>query len=65
MIDTVGMSFILIGIAIYSGFSLDAIKILLIIIFIQIANPAITHILARAAMRSGLKPITGKEKPKK
>ena len=54
IVDTVGTFLFLAGIAVHSGLSMNSLKIILIIIFIQIANPAVTHILIRAAMRSGL-----------
>lgn len=60
VVDTVGTLLILTGIAIHSGFSIASLKIFLIILFIQIANPAVTHILVRAAMRSGMPIWTNK-----
>jgi len=56
--DTVGTLFILIGLSIDAGVSFTSAKLLLITVFIYIANPTITHVLFRAAIRSGLKPWT-------
>lgn len=54
--DTLGQTLILIGLIIYEGFSFVSIKLLLIIIFIFIANPTATHAIAKAAYLAGLKP---------
>jgi multicomponent Na+:H+ antiporter subunit G len=59
--DTLGASLLLIGLAVYEGFSLLAVKIVLVQIFIFMANPAAAHALGRAAWRGGLRPWTGKE----
>lgn len=58
--DTLGTLLILGGLALNYGFDFRAAKLILIIIFVYIANPAITHILVRAALRTGLKPRTEK-----
>ena len=54
--DTLGISLSMLGLAIYEGASLVSIKIILIAIFIFVANPIGTHVLAKAAFRSGIKP---------
>ena len=54
--DTLGQSMVLIGLMVYEGFSLVSVKLLIIIIFIFIANPTATHALANAAYVAGLKP---------
>ncbi|MBZ4654704.1 MAG: monovalent cation/proton antiporter, MnhG/PhaG subunit [Peptococcaceae bacterium] len=58
--DTLGIALSLIGLAIYEGFSLVSLKLMFIVIFIFLANPIGTHVLARAAFRSGVKPWTKK-----
>ena len=58
VVDTLGTLLILGGLVLHYGFSLISAKLILILIFIYIANPTITHILVRAAMKSGLKPWT-------
>lgn len=52
--DTLGTLLILLGTIFYYGWSLIAAKLVIILVFIYIANPTVTHILVRAAMRSGL-----------
>ena len=54
--DTLGISLSLVGLALYEGFSLLGIKIMFIVIFVFLTNPVGTHVLSRAAYRSGLKP---------
>ena len=54
--DTLGVFLSLLGLAVYEGPSLVSIKIILIAIFILVANPIGTHVLAKAAFRSGIKP---------
>ncbi|MGI6453412.1 MAG: monovalent cation/H(+) antiporter subunit G [Syntrophomonadaceae bacterium] len=55
-VDTFGQTLILLGLAVYQGISPLTIKILLIILFLYVINPAATHFLAQAAYQSGLKP---------
>lgn len=54
--DTVGIVVLLTGLAIYEGLTLSAVKLLLAICFISVANPVAAHALARTAMRFGLRP---------
>ena len=54
--DTLGVALMITGLALQEHTTLGAIKILLIVIFISLANPTATHALGRAAYRSGLKP---------
>ena len=60
--DTLGAALVLIALAIHAGPSLYSLKILLISVFIGLANPTATHALGRAAVRAGLAPWTGTEK---
>jgi len=56
--DTLGTLLILSGLVLHHGASIVSAKLFFIIVFIYIANPTITHVLFRAAVRSGLKPWT-------
>ena len=60
--DTVGTLMILIGVAGLTGFGNVSVKLLFLFLFVYIANPTVTHVLVRAALKSGLKPWTGDEK---
>lgn len=54
--ETLGAILFLLGLAILSGANLTSFKLLLILVFIAIANPVATHALVRAALRSGFRP---------
>ena len=56
--DTLGVALVLIALALYGGWTLASLKLLLISIFISVANPTATHALGRAAMRARLAPWT-------
>ncbi len=56
--DTLGLISLMLGLAFYHGFDLSSVKMLLIVVFIALANPAATHALGKAAIHNGLLPIT-------
>jgi multicomponent Na+:H+ antiporter subunit G len=56
VIETLGAGLILIGLVLQAGFTLVAVKLLMIGVLIFFASPTATHALARAAMVRGLKP---------
>lgn len=56
--DTLGQTLILSGLIIYEGFTIVSLKLLMIIIFIFIVNPAASHSVAKAAYVAGVKPWT-------
>ena len=60
VMDTLGTLFLLSGPVIYYGTSVVAMKFVFLILFFYFANPAVTNVLIRAALRSGLKPWTEK-----
>ena len=60
--DTLGTLLILIGLAIYHGFSLMSLKIMFIGIFVFLVNPTSTHAIARAAWNAGIKPWKKEER---
>lgn len=55
--DTLGILFVISGLVVYEGFTLSGLKLILIILFIALANPIGTHALARSALQRGLKPF--------
>ncbi len=61
--ETLGSILVLSGLAVYNGWELSTIKILLIVFFVLIVNPTATHAISRAALRSGLPPWTKQKKP--
>ena len=59
--ETLGAILLLCGIAVYNGLEHSSLKIITILVFIFLANPTATHVIARAAIRSGLQPwVKGK-----
>jgi len=62
--ETLGAMLLLAGLAVYNGWSVSSLKILIIVLFVLIANPSATHAISRAALRSGLEPWTQKGNPK-
>ena len=54
--DSLGAFFLLSGLALYEGLSLNLLKILVVLALLYLMNPVIAHATVRAALRSGLKP---------
>ncbi len=54
--DTLGAFLSLLGVACCTGWTLLSLKIVLVAVFIIIANPTSTHAIARAAFVTGLRP---------
>lgn len=60
--ETLGAMLVLGGLAIYNGWTLSSLKLLIVLVFVMIANPTATHAISRAALRSGLEPWTRNNK---
>lgn len=54
--DTLGQACILLGIALYEGFSFVSLKVLAISLFFFISSPTAAQALANGAYRSGIRP---------
>lgn len=57
VIETLGAGLILIGLVLQAGFTLVAVKLLMLGLLIFFASPASTHALARAGLVRGLAPL--------
>ena len=57
VIETLGAGLLLLGMVLQAGFTLVAVKLLMIGLLIYFASPTATHALARAAMVRGLRPL--------
>jgi multicomponent Na+:H+ antiporter subunit G len=57
--DTLCAMLILFGLGLQAGISLAAFKLALIFLFFFMTSPTASHVLANAAMHSGLKPKLG------
>jgi multicomponent Na+:H+ antiporter subunit G len=60
--DTLGVALMVGGVAVLQGVTLTSAKLLLVVVFVSLANPTATHALGRAAVRAGLRPWTTGEK---
>lgn len=54
--ETLGSMLLLAGLAIYNGVEVNSAKLIVILLFIAMANPTAAHILANTAYLSGLQP---------
>ena len=60
VIDTMGTALILLGLFILAGWTLPAVKIVLIFGFMMLTGPTATHALAKAALHGRLDPLSGR-----
>lgn len=60
--DTLGAGFVLVGLAFYEGFTINFLRILIVLLLVFLMNPVISHATLRAAYRSGLRPSQEEEK---
>ena len=64
VVDTLGAGFILFGLLLQAGFTLVAVKLLMIGALLLFTSPTAGHALARAAYERGLEPLlAAREKP--
>ena len=61
LIDTLGAGFVLAGLMIEAGWSLNLPKLLMILVFLLFTSPTSSHALVHAALAHGLKPWQRKE----
>jgi multicomponent Na+:H+ antiporter subunit G len=54
--DSLGAIFVLLGLAVYEGFTINFLRIIVVLILVYLLNPVISHATIRAAYRSGLRP---------
>ena len=53
--DSLGAILVLAGLAVYEGFNMNFLRILVVLVLIYLLNPVISHATIRAAYRSGLR----------
>lgn len=61
VIETLGAGLILLGLLLQAGFTLVAVKLLMLGLLILFVSPTATHALARAGIVRGLKPLLANE----
>lgn len=54
--DTMGIILAMTGMALLNGWDINSLKLILVVLFAVVANPAAAHALGRAAMKTGLEP---------
>lgn len=57
--DSLGAGLVLLGLVLQAGWTLVAVKLLIIGLLIFFTSPAATHALVKAALGRGLKPLLG------
>jgi multicomponent Na+:H+ antiporter subunit G len=60
--DSLGAFCLLTGLALYQGFGVNMVKILLVLALLFLLNPVIAHAATRAAFRAGVKPLAEEDK---
>ena len=63
--ETLGTILLLAGLAVYNGWELSTAKIVLILVFVLVANPTATHAISQTALHCGLQPWTRKKDKRK
>lgn len=59
--DSLGAFCVLMGLALYQGFDINMVKILVVLALLFLLNPVIGHANLRAAYRAGIKPQAEKK----
>lgn len=62
--DTMATILIFTGLILQAGFSLAALKLIAIMLFLLLTGPTASYALANAALQSGMRPDAGKLAPK-
>ena len=60
--DSLGAVLVLAGLAVYQGFSMNFLKIMVVLGLVYMLNPVIAHATIRAAYRAGVRPSEGESK---
>ena len=55
--ETLATPLLLVGLMLQMDWSLDTVKVLMILIFVLITNPTASHSMAKAALHGGLRPL--------
>ena len=53
--DSLGAVLVLAGLAVYQGFSMNFLKIMVVLVLVYLLNPVIAHATIRAAHRAGVR----------
>lgn len=61
--ETLGVLLTLTGLVVWEGLTLTTLKLLFVAAFFFLTNPTATHAIARAALRTGTRPMTADAEP--
>lgn len=61
--ETLAAPLLLFGMALQMEWSLDLLKVAMILAFVLATNPTASHSMAKAALHGGLKPVVSKRTP--
>ncbi len=61
--ETLATPLLLFGLMLQMDWSLDLLKVVMIMIFVLATNPTATHATAKAALHGGLKPLVSEDDP--
>ena len=53
--DSLGAVLVLAGLAVHQGFSMNSLKIMIVLVLVYLLNPVIAHATIRAAHRAGIR----------
>ena len=59
--ESLGAILLTAGMVLQAGFTLLALKLVIILLLILLVGPAVTHALAKAALARGVKPVLGEQ----
>lgn len=61
--DALGAGFILLGLLLQAGWTLVAVKLVVVGLLLFLTSPAATHAIAKAALERGLEPLLAQGEP--
>lgn len=62
VVDTLGIGFLILGMALQAGLTLVTLKLVFILVLVGLTTPVATHALAQAALHAGERPRLAKDK---
>jgi multicomponent Na+:H+ antiporter subunit G len=60
--DTLGVGFLVLGMGLQAGFGLTTAKLIFLLALFVFTGPVVTHALAQACLRDGIKPILSSDR---
>jgi multicomponent Na+:H+ antiporter subunit G len=63
--DTLGVGFLILGMAVQAGFGLVTLKLFFLLVLFFFSGPVVTHALAQACLHEGIAPILAEDRRKR